>query len=104
MSFNSLFISYAPDADKTVHRSTIKTGKYKLITIIVKNLKEALEVCDELVKKEAIDSILLCPGFTHQDVAEIVSATPNQVGVVVARGDGPSAKIVQQAFKRAGYF
>jgi hypothetical protein len=104
MSFNSLFISYAPDADKTIHRNTINTGKYKLITVVVKNLKEALDVCDELIKKEALDSILLCPGFTHQDVAEIVNATHNQVGVVVARGDGPSAKIVQQAFKRAGYF
>ena len=104
MSFNSLFISSAPDADKTIHRSTIKTGKYKLTTVIVKNLQEALEVCDELVKKEAIDSILLCPGFTHRDVAEIVAVTDNKVAVVVARGDGPSAKIVQEAFKRAGYF
>jgi len=54
MLFNSLFISYAPDADKTVHRSTIKTEKYKPIAVTVKNLKEALEVCDELIKKEAI--------------------------------------------------
>jgi hypothetical protein len=104
MSFNTLFLAHAPDADQKIHRIRIETGKYQLLTVIVKNQSEALEVCDELVKKEAIDSILLCPGFTHQDIAEIVNATHNQVGVVVARGDGPSAKIVQEAFKRAGYF
>ena len=103
MSFNALFIAHAPDADKTKHRSKIETGMYKLLTIIVKNQKEALEVCDELVEKEQIDSILLCPGFTHRNVAEIVEATDNKVAVVVARGDGPSGKIVQAAFQRARY-
>ncbi|MBU0711449.1 hypothetical protein KJ762_10985 [bacterium] len=103
MSFNALFIAHAPDADKTIHRATIKTGMYKLITVCVRNQSEALEICDELVEQEQIDSILLCPGFTHQDVAEIVKATDNKVAVVVARGDGPSGRIVQSAFIRAGY-
>ena len=103
MSFNALFIAHAPDADKSIHRCRIETDLYKLLTVIVKSQAEALEVCEELVEKEQIDSILLCPGFTHQDVAEIVKATDNKVAVVVARGDGPSAKIVQTAFQRAGY-
>ncbi len=103
MSFNALFIAHAPDADKSVHRSTINTGMYKLITVCVKNQTEALEVCDKLVKPEQIDSILLCPGFSHQDAAEIVNATDNKVAVVVARGDAPSGGIVQDAMQRAGY-
>jgi len=103
MSFSALFIAHAPDADKSIHRSRIETGMYKLLTVIVKSQSEALEVCDELVEKEQIDSILLCPGFTHQNVAEIVEATGNKIAVVVARGDGPSGKIVQSAFARTGY-
>jgi len=103
MSFNALFIAHAPDADKNIHRSRIETGMYKLLTVIVKNQQEAIEVCDEFIEKEKIDSILLCPGFTHQNVAEIVEATDNKVAVVVARGDGPSGKIVQSAFARCGY-
>jgi len=103
MSFNALFIAHAPDADKTKHRSKIETGMYKLLTVIVKSQSEAIEVCDELIEKEQIDSILLCPGFTHRNVAEIVEATDNKVAVVVARGDGPSGKIVQSAFQRTGY-
>ena len=103
MSFNALFIAHAPDANKSIHRSTIETGMYKLITVCVKNQSEALEICNELVKPEQIDSILLCPGFSHQDVAEIVKATDNKVAVVIARGDAPSGRIVQAAMKRAGY-
>jgi hypothetical protein len=71
MSFNALFIAHAPDADKTKHRSKIETGMYKLLTVIVKSQSEAIEACDELIEKEQIDSILLCPGFTHRNVAEI---------------------------------
>ena len=104
MSFNALFIAHAPDGDKSIHRSKIETGMYKLLTVIVKSQAEALEVCQELVKAEAIDSILLCPGFTHRDIAEIATATDNKVAVVVARGDGPSGQIAQAALQRAGYF
>ena len=103
MSFNALFIAHAPDADKAIHRSRIETGLYKLLTVIVKNQAEALEVCQELVDTEDIHSILLCPGFSHLDVAEIIKATNNKIAVVVARGDAPSGRIVQEAMQRAGY-
>lgn len=103
MSFNALFIAHAPDADSAVHRSRIETGMYKLITVIVKNQPETLAVCEELVRKEEIHSILLCPGFTHTDVAEIVKATGHKVAVVVAPGDEPSGRIAQEALQRAGY-
>ncbi len=103
MTFNALFIAHTPDADKIIHRSIIKTGMYKLITVLVKNQSEALEICNELVEPEKIDSILLCPGFTHLDVAEIIKATDNKIAVVIARGDGPSGRIAQAAMQRAGY-
>jgi len=102
MSFNALFIAHSADADKTKHRSLIQTGTYKLFTVVVKNQEEAVEVCKEMVKEEHIDAVLLCPGFTHADVAGIVKAAGDKVSVSVARGDGPSNRISLEARKREG--
>jgi len=100
MAFKALFLAHAPDADKNKHRSLIDTGKFQLITVVVKNQEEAVEVCDEIVRKQKIDSVLLCPGFTHRDVSEIVKAVGSNVAVTVSRGDGPSNKIALEARKR----
>jgi len=103
VAFKVLFLAHAPDADKEEHRSVIDTGKYRLFTVVVRSQAEALEVCKEFVEKEDIDSVLLCPGFTHRDVAEIAEAVGESVGVTVARGDGPSNKVSLAARKREGY-
>lgn len=103
MAFKTLFLAHAPDADKEKHRSVIDTGKYKLFCVVVKTQDEAIQVCKEFIKSQNIDSILLCPGFTHTDVAEIVKVAGNNIAVSVARGDGPSNKISQQVRKREGY-
>jgi hypothetical protein len=87
MAFRALFLAHAPDADKEKHRSIIDTGKYRLFTVAVRNQAEVLEVCKEFVEKEAIDSVLLCPGFTHTEVAGIAEAVGVSVGVWVARCD-----------------
>jgi dihydrodipicolinate reductase len=104
MAFKTLFLAHAPDADKERHRCFIDTGKYQLDVVIVKSQAEALEVITRMFREKKIESILLCPGFTHQDIAEIVRATENKVAVCVARGDGPSNRISQEALKRAGFF
>lgn len=104
MAFKTLFLAHAPDADKEKHHGFFDTGKYQLDVVIVKNQAEALEVSTRLFKEKKIESILLCPGFTHEDIAEIVRATDNEVSVCVARGDGPSSRIAQEALKRAGFF
>ena len=103
MAFNVLFLAHAPDADKQIHHNQIKTGMYQLFTVVVKNQAEAVEVCQEYVKNKNIDSVLLCPGFTHRDVAEIMAIAGSNVGVSVARGDGPSGKVSLAARKREGY-
>ncbi len=102
--FKTLFMAHAPDANKEQHHAFIDTGKYQLDIVIVKNQAEALEVSTRLYKEKGIESILLCPGFTHQDIAEIVRATENKVSVCAARGDGPSNRISMEALKRAGFF
>lgn len=104
MAFKVLFMAHAPDADKDRHRSVIDTGKYQLFTVVVRNQAEALEVCKEFVEKGGLDSILLCPGFTHRDVAELAQVVGDKVGISVARGDGPSNKASLAAMERAGYF
>ena len=104
MAFKTLFLAHAPDADKEKHRCFIDTGKYHLDVVVVKNQAEALEVSTRLFREKRIESILLCPGFSHKDIAEIVAATDNQVSVCVSRGDGPANKISQEALKRAGFF
>jgi len=100
MAFKTVFIAHAPDADFEKHNNLIETGKYKLYTYVVKTQKEAIKVCRDLYEKEKIDSVLLCPGFSHKDVAEIFEALENKVAVCVSRGDGPSSIITAPVLQR----
>jgi len=104
MTFNVLFIAHSPDADYKKHRSVIDTGMYKLYSIVVKTQEEAVQVSKDYLHNESIQALLLCPGFTHSDVAEIFDAVEGKVSVNVARGDGPSSKISAEARKKAGFF
>ncbi len=97
MSFNVLFLAHAPDADWHRHQTLIDTGQCCFFTVILRDQAEALEGARTWHEKHRIDSILLCPGFTHQDAAEIFQALSGQVGVAVARGDGPSSQISNNA-------
>lgn len=100
MAFKALFLAHAPDADFEKHNTVIDTGKYKLFTVVVKTQNEALEVSRSIYKQEKIDAVILCPGFTHIDVAEIFQALEGKVSVSVSRGDGPSNRISLPAIQR----
>ncbi len=104
MNFKTLFLAHTPDAEPEKHRCEIETSKYKLFVVLVGNQSQALEVSKKFAEEEGIHSILLCPGFTHKDIAEISEAVGENVGVSVARGDGPSNKIAMRAMRRAGWF
>ena len=104
MAFKVVFIAHSPDAEPEKHQCVVETPKYKLLIRLVKNQEQAVEVCERLVKEEGIHSILLCPGFTHQNVAEISEAAGKNVGVFVARGDGPSSKVTREVMKEEGWF
>ena len=92
MAFKTLFIAHTPDADPDKHRVVLETGKYKLTTVLVRNQTQALKACREMVEGDGIHSVLLCPGFTHKDIAEIAEAVGPDVGVTVARGDPPGSR------------
>ena len=104
MAFKVVFLAHAPDAEPEKHRCVIETSKYKLFVVVVKDQDQAVKVCKKLVKEEGIHSILLCPGFTHRDVAEIAEAVGKNVAVAVARGDGPSNRVSAEVRKREGLF
>ena len=104
MAFKVVFLAHTPDAEPEKHRCVIETPKYKLFVVLVKNQEQAIEVCKNLVKEEGIHSILLCPGFTHRDIAEIKEAVGDNVAISVARGDGPSSRVVREVMKREGWF
>ena len=104
MSFKAAFIAHTPDADPKKDRCQLSTSMYNLFVVLVKDQKQALTECSNLVKDEGIHSVLLCPGFTHQDVAEIKEVVGENVGVTVARGDGPSTRITTAILRQGGWF
>ena len=104
MAFKALFVAHAPDADPEKHRCMIETSKFKLYVVVVKDQDQAVEVGKRLVKEEGIHSILLCPGFTHRDIGQLAQAVGPNVGVSVARGDGPSSRVALEVMRKEGWF
>lgn len=103
MAFKVVFLAHAPDAEPENYKCVIETPKYKLFVGVVRGQDQAVEVCKTFVKEEELHSILLCPGFTHRNVAEISEAVGENVGVFVARGDGPSNRVSTMIRKREGF-
>ncbi|MEM3587955.1 MAG: DUF6506 family protein [Candidatus Jordarchaeaceae archaeon] len=104
MPFKAAFLAHAPDADPKKHRCVVETGKYKLFVVVVKSQDEALRECKSLVEKEGIHAIMLCPGFTHKDIAKIVETVGENISVNVARGDPISNRIAMEVMQREGWF
>jgi pyruvate kinase len=104
MAFKGVFLAHVPDADPKKHRCVVETNMYKLFAVLVRNQKQAVDVCKRLVKEEGIHSIILCPGFTHRDIAQISEVVGKDVGVSVARGDGSSMRVAQKVMEKEGWF
>jgi hypothetical protein len=104
MAFKVAFFAHAPDADPEKHKCIIETPKYKLFVVVVNNQEQAVKACERLVQEEGIQSILLCPGFTHKNVAELTKTAGENVGIFVARGDGPSSGVTRAVMEREGWF
>jgi Family of unknown function (DUF6506) len=104
MPFTALFIAHAPDADPARHRALVDTGIYRLFSVVVRDTDQAVAVCRELVADEGVQSILLCPGNSHEDVATIAAALGDGISVSVARGDARSMRVAAKAMEEAGWF
>lgn len=104
MAFKVAFLAHAPDAEPEKHRCVVETSRYKLFLVLVRDQDQALKVCKKLFQDEGIHSILLCPGFSHKDIAEISEVVGENVGVFVARGDPPSSRVTKDVMIREGWF
>lgn len=100
VAFRAAFIAHAPDADPLTHRAVVETPSYKLLVTVVRDQAQAVEECRKLVEEEGIHAVMLCPGFTHGEVAEIARAVGEGVSVNVARGDGPANRIALEVIQR----
>ncbi len=105
MSFKAASIIMAPDGDPTRHKAMIKTNKLELTAVVVEmmNIDQAIAVCKDLVQTEGIQSLSLCPGFTHEAVARIKNAVGEGIAVNVARGDVPSNQLMFEILTREGW-
>lgn len=104
MPFTALFLATAPDADPEVHRSLIESDLFRLFSVVVRDHEQAIRVCTALVAEDRVQSIALCPGHSHADVAAIVEAVGEQVSVSIARSDIAGMHAAAQAMEKAGWF
>ncbi|MBS3768342.1 MAG: hypothetical protein KGY75_09535 [Candidatus Cloacimonetes bacterium] len=104
MKFTTLFIAHVPDADPTKDSTIMETDLYKLHVKFVSTKKEAFFIVKELRDEVELHSIILCPGFSNEDVGEMSSLVDEKVGISVARGDGKSSEIAREAMEKVGWF
>lgn len=104
MPFTALFLATAPDADPEVHRSLIESDLFRLFSAVVRDHEQAIQVCTALAAEEGVQSIVLCPGHSHADVAAIAEAVGRRVSVAVARSDIAGVHAAARAMEEAGWF
>jgi len=104
MPFTAAFIAHSPDADPAAHRTVIETGLYTIHTVVVRDQAQGLAVAREFVEEHGVQSLLLCPGHTNEDIGEIQKAVGEEISVSVARGDPRGGRVAAQAMQQAGWF
>lgn len=106
MAFKAGLVVMAPDGDPEKHRTSLKTLSLELTTVLVElmNIDQIVAVCKDLVQKEGVQSLVLCPGCTHQMVGKIAEAVGERVPISVARGDVPSVMMTSQILGKEGWF
>ena len=106
MVFKAGFVVMAPDGDPQRDRATIKTPKFEQIVVVTKlfDFELAARVCRDLVEKDKVQSLILCPGFTHDGIAKVAEAVGGRVPINVARGDVPGTMATATILAREGWF
>ena len=106
MAFKAAVVVMAPDGDPEKHRTTVKTDKLESTMVLVPlmDFERAAQVCRDLVKKEGIQALILCPGFTSSGVSMVADAVGEGVPINVARGDLPSVMVTSGILAQEGWF
>jgi hypothetical protein len=103
--FKAANVIMAPNADPTKHRASVKGDKfeYTMVVIPLFDFDRAAQVCKDLVEKEGIQSISLCPGFSHEAVAKVRGALGEGFPINVSRGDVLSTMTTAQILSKEGW-
>jgi hypothetical protein len=103
--FKAANVIMAPNADPMKHRASVKGDQfeYTMVVIPLLDFDRAAQVCRDLVEKEGIQSINLCPGFSHEGVAKVRTAVGESFPINVSRGDVPSTMMTAQILGKEGW-
>jgi hypothetical protein len=103
--FKAASVIMALNADPIKHQASVKSDQFEYTTVFIPlfDFDRAAQVSKDLVEKEGIQSITLCPGFTHEGVAKVRSAVGESVAVNVSRGDVPSTLMTAQILSKEGW-
>ena len=104
--FKAANVIMAQNADPARHRASVKGDQfeYTMVVIPLFNFDRAAQVCKDLVEKEGVQSISLCPGFSHEGIAKVRSAVGEAFPINVSRGDVPSTMMTAQILSKEGWF
>jgi hypothetical protein len=103
--FKAASIIMAKGADPAKHRATVKCEgfEYTMVGSPLFDFDQAARIAKELVEQQGIQSIILCPGFTHEGVAIVRQAVGEGVAINTARGDVPSTMMTAQILTKEGW-
>ncbi len=103
--FKAASLIMALGADPATHRATVKGEKfeYTVVAVPLYDFERASRVARELVENDGAQSIILCPGFTHEGVAMVRKALGEAVALNVARGDVPGTMMTAQILTQEGW-
>jgi len=103
--FKAASVIMALNADPMKHRASVKADEfeYTMVFIPLFDFDLAAQVSKDLVEKAGIQSISLCPGFSHEGVAKVQSVVGESVSVNVSPGDVPSTMMTAQILSKEGW-
>ena len=94
MPVKTVFVIVSPDGDPEKHIATIKTAGLEITTVVCKYLDvdQVVHVCKDMVDNQGIETIIVCPAFTHEHLGRLQSAVGSDVPISVARSDSPGTR------------
>jgi hypothetical protein len=106
MPVKTVFVIGSPDGDPEKHISTIKTAGLEITTVVCEfmNLDQVIRVCKDMVENKGIQTIIVCPAFTHENLGRLANAVGSDVPISVARSDSPGTRRTADFCSEAGWF
>ena len=105
MPFTAAVLAHSPDADPALHRSVDRDRSlHHPHRGRARPGARGSTVARELVAEHGVQSLLLCPGHTNQDVGEIAAAVGESVSRLGRAAATPrSGRAAAKAMEEAGW-